>query len=144
MLTRSQVARRLGKSLATVRRIEGILLAPTDRRGVYRFNVADVDDLVRDIARGDVSIWQELNDAAGSNLSRGTRPPVQRNDFESRETLAQSLATVEQLAKLKNEHHELLSFTQELAKLFVATSSAKQLKALPEVVLTTLIALSEG
>lgn len=46
MLTRSQVARRLGRSLATVRRAEGRVLHPTvDVRGVHRFDAAEVDAL---------------------------------------------------------------------------------------------------
>jgi uncharacterized protein YlxW (UPF0749 family) len=46
MLTRSQVARRLGRSLATVRRAEGKALHPTvDGRGVHRFDASEVDAL---------------------------------------------------------------------------------------------------
>jgi hypothetical protein len=46
MLTRSQVARRLGRSIATVRRAEGKTLHPTvDGRGVHRFDVTEVDAL---------------------------------------------------------------------------------------------------
>jgi hypothetical protein len=48
MLTRSQVARRLGKSVATVRRMEGIELHPVcDGRGVYRFDAGEVERLAR-------------------------------------------------------------------------------------------------
>jgi hypothetical protein len=46
MLTRSQVARRLGRSLATVRRAEGKALHPTvDGRGVHQFDPVEVDAL---------------------------------------------------------------------------------------------------
>src|SRR5688572_29571556 len=46
MLTRAQVARRLGKSIATVRRLEGESLHPLqDEAGVYRFDAAQVDRL---------------------------------------------------------------------------------------------------
>ena len=46
MLTRAQVARRLGKSIATVRRLEGTLLHPRlDYRGVNRFDPVDVEEL---------------------------------------------------------------------------------------------------
>lgn len=49
MLTRAQVARRLGRSIATVRRLEGSVLHPTrDHRGVYRFDDAEVAKLARD------------------------------------------------------------------------------------------------
>jgi len=53
MLTRSQVARRLGKSVATVRRLEGIVLHPkTDRRGTKRFDAHEVEALRRDVDHG--------------------------------------------------------------------------------------------
>lgn len=52
MLTRSGVAKRLGKSLATVRRMEGVELHPTrDERGVHRFD----PDEVEAVARGETS-----------------------------------------------------------------------------------------
>src|SRR5690606_14384846 len=44
MLTRTGVARRLGKSIATVRRMEGVELHPTrDERGVHHFDPDEVD-----------------------------------------------------------------------------------------------------
>jgi hypothetical protein len=46
MLTRSQVARRLGKSLATVRRLEGSSLHPSrDDNGVHWFDESEVQRL---------------------------------------------------------------------------------------------------
>jgi hypothetical protein len=45
MLTRCQVARRLGKSIATVRRMEGHELASwVDERGVHRFDLEQVEE----------------------------------------------------------------------------------------------------
>ena len=47
-LTRIQVARRLGKSIATVRRLEGRVLFPhRDWRGVHRFDEWEVERLQR-------------------------------------------------------------------------------------------------
>jgi hypothetical protein len=47
MLTRGQVARRLGKSIATVRRMEGNELHPArDERGVLRFTAEEVEHVV--------------------------------------------------------------------------------------------------
>lgn len=47
MLTRAQVARRLGKSIATVRRLEGVALHPViDDEGVHRFDETEVERLV--------------------------------------------------------------------------------------------------
>jgi len=51
MLTRSGVAKRLGKSLATVRRMEGVELHPTrDERGVHHFDPEEVEA----VARGEI------------------------------------------------------------------------------------------
>jgi hypothetical protein len=48
MLTRSGVAKRLGKSIATVRRMEGIELFPTrDERGIHRFDPEEVERVAR-------------------------------------------------------------------------------------------------
>lgn len=52
-MTRGQVARRLGKSVATVRRMEGSQLHPRrDAGGVLRFNPAEVDRVARAIQDG--------------------------------------------------------------------------------------------
>ena len=73
-MTRQQVARRLGKSLATVRRLEGIRLHPVRNvRGVHHFDPDEVEALVQDVSDGTVTLWQELG--AGSGVSRlGTCP----------------------------------------------------------------------
>ena len=60
-MTRQQVAKRLRKSLATVRRLEGVRLHPIqDGRGVHRFDPAEVEALAKDIEQGNVELWQEL------------------------------------------------------------------------------------
>jgi hypothetical protein len=69
-MTRQQVAKRLGKSLATVRRLEGSRLHPVaDTRGVHHFDPDEVEALARDIDHGDVVLWQELG-APGGEPSR--------------------------------------------------------------------------
>lgn len=46
-MTRSQVAQRIGRSIATVRRLEGVELHPVrDATGVYLFDPADVEDFL--------------------------------------------------------------------------------------------------
>ncbi len=51
-LTRTQVARRLGKSVATVRRLEGRVLFPRrDWRGIHRFDEWEVEGLQRNPER---------------------------------------------------------------------------------------------
>jgi hypothetical protein len=66
-MTRQQVARRLGKSLATVRRLEGALLHPTrDSRGIHRFDNEEVEALAHSIERGQVSLGPHLRAAASA------------------------------------------------------------------------------
>ena len=139
MLTRSQVAKRLGKSVAAVRRIGGVLLDPVqDARGVYRFNADDVDKLACDIARGDVSIWEEIGAAADDGASRlvsSVEPrPSRTADLDLvniAELRRQTHAATAQVAKLQRENHELLSFAQQLSRLVVEIISRAQLRALP-------------
>lgn len=51
MLTRSQVAARLGRSLATIRRLEGKELHPEkDGRGVNRFDAEEVQEVAQRLA----------------------------------------------------------------------------------------------
>jgi hypothetical protein len=52
MLTRMQVARALGRSIATVRRIEGELLHPRLVGGIWRFKRREVDELAAEIRSG--------------------------------------------------------------------------------------------
>jgi hypothetical protein len=59
-MTRKQVADRLGRSLATVRRLEGTLLHPhRDVRGVHHFDREEVEALARDLDAGSVSLRRE-------------------------------------------------------------------------------------
>jgi hypothetical protein len=152
MLTRSQVAKRLGKSVATVRRIEGVLLAPIqDARGVYRFNADDVDDLARDIARGDVSLWEQIGAAADDGASRlvstAEPRPSRTADLDLLNTAdlrRQSDAATAQVAKLQRENRDLLSFAQQLSRLVVEICSRAQIGALPPETVAVIIALAEG
>jgi hypothetical protein len=149
MLTRSQVARRLGKSVATVRRIEGVLLAPMrDRRGIYRFEEDEVADLVRDIDRGDVSLWQEMSDATEEGCSRLTTDTRERDsrahDVGATTQQADALerqnkAAAERISKLEHENQSLRSQARNLSRLLVAVSSAAELEALPHEILVSLL-----
>jgi hypothetical protein len=55
MLTRAQVAERIGKSVATVRRLQdgGELNAHRDSRGVHRFDEREVAELVERYSNGE-------------------------------------------------------------------------------------------
>lgn len=59
-MTRKQVADRLGRSLATVRRLEGALLHPhRDARGVHHFDRDEVEALAHDLIAGRISLGRE-------------------------------------------------------------------------------------
>lgn len=61
-MTRKQVGRRLGKSIATVRRIEGVLLHPVrDERGIHRFDPDEVEALALDVDHRVVSLSSEFD-----------------------------------------------------------------------------------
>ena len=99
-MTRGQVAKRLGKSLATVRRIEGVLLhSVQDSYGVHRFDDAQVEALAGRLEGGKITLWQALRgnaDKGGSDL-----------DFEQRDA-APVLSNMEnQVQALRNELEEL-------------------------------------
>jgi hypothetical protein len=65
MLTRSQVALRIGRSIATVRRMEGRSLHPTrDAHGVHWFDPRAVEEVLEDRAAG--------SDVGARSLSLGS------------------------------------------------------------------------
>jgi hypothetical protein len=76
VLTRSEVAKRLKKSRATVRRLEGVELFPrVDASGVHRFNSNEVDAVARRLRAGEVT-------AARGNWLYGQREPHRKRSAE--------------------------------------------------------------
>lgn len=74
MLTRSQVARRIGKSVATVRRLEGTLLFPqSDGSGTRRFNEEEVEAFRRDLEAGRVVLPVGFLSSEGAAPATSTR-----------------------------------------------------------------------
>lgn len=68
MLTRAQVAKRLGKSIATVRRLEGDQLHPRrDEAGINRFDAAEVNRLAADLRLGRRRRTRDVDPAAASS-----------------------------------------------------------------------------
>lgn len=98
VMTRQQVARRLGKSLATIRRIEGVLLHPTkDSRGVHHFDIDEVEALAHRTESGQLSLCTSLTSDPGSDcpncevLERQLsqlRGELEENDNHNRQALA--------------------------------------------------------
>jgi hypothetical protein len=69
MLTRGQAARLLGRSVATVRRIEGRLLHPTrDARGTHWFHEYDVERLAARIRAGEVRLYEVVSSPGFAKL----------------------------------------------------------------------------
>ena len=78
-MTRKQVALRLGKSVATVRRIEGVLLYPRrDARGVHRFDVSEVDALARRVKQGRVQLSNAFSSTNSAAYQADTSEPCHR------------------------------------------------------------------
>lgn len=105
-MTRGQVARRLGKSIATVRRLEGVLLNPVqDELGVWHFDDAEVDRLAAEVRSGDVSLWGALGGVDGvPSLYRRFSKPCRRC-FELEQRVAEletalALSQTEQAGQL--------------------------------------------
>lgn len=115
MLTRSQVAQRLGRSLATVRRLEGTVLHPQqDPQGVHRFDPDEVEAVASHLAETG-SVWQSSN-AVGTEHSHhyGTQKTVWPSSNRS--------ASQEQLAdaqhRAQRAERELRRYQERVARVF--------------------------
>jgi len=74
MLTRAGVAKKLGKSIATVRRMEGVELHPAvDERGVHWFDIREVEAIR-------TSFRQDCGHRLGMTISEGFRPDAIEGD----------------------------------------------------------------
>lgn len=117
MLTRSQVARRLGRSLATVRRLEGIELHPQrDARGVNLFDPDEVDAVASQLAESG-SVWRSNPNASRTEYFHGqTRQESQRPSIdESHELLKQ---VTEAQSKVRYAERELRVYQERVARVF--------------------------
>ena len=80
MLTRSAVAKRIRRSLATVRRLEGTELFPwRDARGVNRFDEAEVHRVAELLRRGEMFAarggWLKRRRGSGYSTSPASKTP---------------------------------------------------------------------
>ncbi len=94
MLTRGQVAKRLGKSVATVRRMEGTRLHPTiSERGVRYFEEDEVDAVAAQIQECGRALPQGAADGIANDDDRPTEEELDdlRHQLETAEMHAQSL-----------------------------------------------------
>jgi hypothetical protein len=110
MLTRSGVAQRLGRSLATVRRLEGMELFPSrDAQGVHWFDEDEVQDVKQQLERG------ALRAARGTWLD--SKHVCRRNPPEAQSKMLCRSPT-EAVAELARENAELKSNLRELEARF--------------------------
>lgn len=102
-MNRRQVAQRLGKSLATVRRIEGVLLHPArDARGVHRFDDQEVEAVAQGVENGTLTLWQEIRRGAADVTTDESL-----FDRNAAEGCASCLALEKQIRALGEELDEL-------------------------------------
>lgn len=107
MLTRAQVAKRLGRSIATVRRLEGSELRPwRDARGVHRFALADVERVLVRRAAG-------LPSAASAGLVESGRRVASTRTTASTDCGASESSAVERLTQIQ---HQLLEALEPLSE----------------------------
>jgi hypothetical protein len=117
MLTRSQVADRLGRSVATVRRLEGVVLHPSlGRRGVRLFDAHEVDRVAREGYPPQLSgSWEPISAPA---CSEGTSRNAERCPHATAfRALEQELAQARDLGKF-------------LARVFVELANDRMVAAL--------------
>ena len=113
MLTRSAVAKRLRRSIATVRRLEGHDLFPKrDRKGVLLFDESEVAALARRLRTGDVPA------ARGDWLSEGGHARPWSPTRASKVPFAR-LEHGDELDKLRDENARLRA---ELAEMVAASA----------------------
>lgn len=115
MLTRAGVAKRLGKSIATIRRMEGVELHPVrDEHGVYRFDPDEVDRVgsppngePSNAARMDEFLrWQQ--DRREDSSPRQPATPLELNGLAEMRQLAEQMRRDAEIATRERQHAESL------------------------------------
>ena len=138
-MTRKQVAQRLGKSIATVRRIEGVLLHPRqDARGVRHFDPRAVEALVKDVAKGTVSLIPVLPSRWGSGQARDDNPA---NECERCVVLSAGIEELRtELDEQRREHRLVIERlqTEREGEAAAYEAEAKELVAQVEELLETI------
>jgi hypothetical protein len=145
MLTRSQVAARLGKSIATVRRLEGVHLHPTrDAAGVHRFERDEVEQLASAIARREVTQGGAPQAAGWKGWLAQRRREAPLSAFGSARQDDRKLTGVASARTLlEKEHAHLRRCTETLAALLLSVTTARQKQHLGPAVLETLRDIAE-
>ena len=110
VMTRKQVADRLGRSIATVRRLEVTLLHPhRDARGVHHFDRNEVEQLARDLNSGRISLGRNQASSTGDGDWDGeTETECQRCS-----SLQEQVdALTDELGSMRNSHRREIEILQ--------------------------------
>lgn len=117
MLTRSQVARRIGRSVATVRRMEGHSLHPdVGPRRMRLFDVDEVEDVAERIARS--------GRALGHNTFVLDRPGPARQSRPSSDAASGKISRLNQLlAETRDNHAAWRARVEDAVETVVASAT---------------------
>jgi hypothetical protein len=144
MLTRSEVARRIGRSVATVRRMEGRSLHPeSGPRGVRNFDPDEVDYVAERIARSGRALDDDLPDFRASRDAEGRDERSQGKDEQLREALREVTHLKDLLRRAKVDQSKWTARVEDAVDTVIAsvgTSDDDVLEALDELV----VALRRG
>jgi hypothetical protein len=130
MLTRLAVARRLGKSVATVRRMEGTDLHPTiDARGVHWFAECDVEEVAMRLANGEPTEGSVGDDAPWQDPDEVERLQAKVRSLESLSASLQEQLVAEQQSShdLRRELRRASSAAAEMAQLILDSGMADEI-----------------
>jgi hypothetical protein len=124
MMTRGQVARRLGKSLATVRRMEGVQLHPwLDEHGIHRFGRAEVETVARGESFRGPTLALELTRERRPNALAAATPSATTALRDGPHNWADATALEARIATLEGQ---LLERTRELAEAHAALERVRR------------------
>jgi hypothetical protein len=109
MMTRASVAKRLGKSIATVQRLEGRELFPSvDERGVHRFRESDVEH-ISSLLRAGYRLPAAKGDwLSGARYVRKAHPTAAQGEPIEHQLLAAKLEVIATIRELSGEGFEHL------------------------------------
>lgn len=142
VLTRMQVARRLGKSVATVRRLEGHSLNPVrDGRGIHRFHPEEVERL----ARGERPV-PSPNDAAPALRADADQLDIGELEDKLRDATDRAWVAEHQLERVRRSQREIVTGLDERLADFATECEAIRLqnRDLREIVQRTAAVLAEN
>jgi hypothetical protein len=117
MLTRSQVARRIGRSVATVRRMEGTSLHPEiGPRGIRLFDVDELEDVAARIARS--------GRALGRDTFAHDRPRPDRQSRSYSDAASGEVSRLKELlAKTRETHAAWRARVEDAVEIVVAAAT---------------------